>query len=109
MQVSRQTGPVSYRLATGERVHARRLVPGRPGYMEGEGLPVSLYPAQGSVLPDPVPVPVASSPAGEGRLEFRRPSPVPVAPAVAAPAPTQELVTPRRSGRVRRSPARYSP
>ena len=31
MHVSRRTGSVSYRLATGERVHARRLVPSRPG------------------------------------------------------------------------------
>ena len=31
LQVSRRTGSVSYRLATGERVHARRLVPSRPG------------------------------------------------------------------------------
>lgn len=64
VQVHRRTGPVSYRLTTGERVHARRLVEGcKPqqnadtsseGY---EGLPFPLRPS----TPAPSPVPESES------------------------------------------------
>ena len=79
VQVDHRTGPVSYRLSTGERVHARRLVPGRA---EGdEEVPANQIPAPDSpATPSPTPIPEPVSPALQ-----------------------------RRGSRQRRAPDRYSP
>ena len=47
VQIESKTGPVSYKVSTGDRVHARRLVPGRAGDATGdEGeLPASQFPS----------------------------------------------------------------
>ncbi|XP_043219275.1 uncharacterized protein K02A2.6-like [Amphibalanus amphitrite] len=107
VQVSRRTGPVSYRLATGERVHARRLVPGRPGEADRE-VPVTFYPVGGEPEPtDPAPVTVDPAPTDDVCPEPPRgTSPVPAAPVGAAP---DEHAAPRRSRRVRRPRKRFSP
>ena len=109
VRVSRRTGPVSYRLSTGERVHARRLVPGRPGETEREELPVSQYPVPGGCEPSsPAPAPAAPTP-DEGRPIPDCPCPALPAPVGVGPAPAEELATPRRGRRVRRAPVRFSP
>ena len=79
VQVDHRTGPVSYKLSTGERVHARRLVPGRA---EGdEEVPANQIPAPDSpATPSPTPIPEPVSPALQ-----------------------------RRGSRQRRAPDRYSP
>ncbi|XP_043216447.1 uncharacterized protein K02A2.6-like [Amphibalanus amphitrite] len=107
VQVSRRTGPVSYRLATGERVHARRLVPGHPGDADRE-VPVTFYPVGGEPEPtDPAPVTVDPAPTDDVCPEpSGGTSPVPAAPVGAA---SDERAAPRRSRRARRPRKRFSP
>ena len=74
VQVDRKTGPVSYRLSTGERVHARRLVPGRAG--DGGEVPADQIPAPDSPVtspPTPVPEPVSPAPQRRSRRQRRAP------------------------------------
>ena len=96
VQVSRRTGPVSYRLTTGERVHARRLVPGRAegGQDQAEDLPVSEVPG---------PAGFPSPEVGEELSELGAGDAPPPAP---APQPEP---APRRGRRRRRARVTYSP
>ena len=117
VQVDRRTGPLSYRLSTGERTHARRLVVGRPDggvWEEDPDLrPETFFPAP---KPNPVSVrggspPVITPPPVS--------SPTVVTEALEAPPlrdQSQSAVEaeasedpPRRSGRESRPPDRYTP
>ena len=108
VQIAEQTGPVSYRLSTGERVHARRLAPGleptvAPGREQSSEHGWSPIPdTQSDTSEDPGPLP---SPAGTPRRGQRvcdRESPPPSSVPRTAPAL-------RRSDRERRPPVHYSP
>ena len=107
VQVQRRTGPVSFKLETGERAHARRLVAGKPGQVSGGDLDTEL------VCPSPA-VPETASPVPA------TPGPVPPVelPAAAEPGATQPrrrftvaspVTLPRRSGRVSKPADRFSP
>ncbi|XP_043195494.1 uncharacterized protein K02A2.6-like [Amphibalanus amphitrite] len=101
VQISRRTGPVSYRLTSGERVHARRLVPGRP---EGEDAAAPRGGPGGGAypVPEPRPTPVRTrSSALRSPAHSRCPTPKCTAPA-GEPGP-------RRSRRGRRGPDRFTP
>ena len=102
VQIQARTGPVSYRLATGERAHARRLVPGRAEGREER---------EPSVRQVPAPVtPETPSLSGPG-VTLAPPGPKPVT------ARDDDLVgpqcrgptSPRRSARPRKAPDRFSP
>ena len=67
VQVESQTGPVSYRLSTGERVHARRLAPGRPDLVTDDWCPI-LDPVSGVAPQSPVRVLVLLLLLSGGRL-----------------------------------------
>ena len=88
VQVQERTGPVSYRLSSGERVHARRLAPGQ---QEAGGTwdPATFFSPKSCDSPGP-PSPRTPRPTSE-----RRPLPEP--PVL------------RRGERDRRPPDRYSP
>ena len=95
VQIACRTGPVSYRLVTGERVHARRLVPGSVGGSEQVG--ECLDPVFETVaLPSSTPADPTPSESSESPPSPRTPSPPPI------PGP-------RRGSRERRAPVRFTP
>lgn len=102
VQIQRRTGPVSYRLSTGERVHARRLVRGE----ERQGVSMGNH----TTLLDAVEAPTPSVPDAAPV-----PGSAPLSPPPAASEPVTPLTqpartcSPRRSSRVSRAPNRYSP
>ena len=98
VQVEKQTGPLSYRLSSGERAHARRLVAGRA---DESGMGTFL-----SQVPDTIPVP-PTTPANLPRdreLDNRCPTDVSSDDRETPQAPPR-----RRSERTRRPPDRFSP
>ena len=116
VQIQSQTGPLSYRLSTGERAHARRLVAGQPGresgacvagdgnrdpqtkvFLNPETIPAYPIP-QSPVTPAGLPVSGNGTPSPGRRVGERRDR-------VESP----ELVLPRRSARKVNEPDRYSP
>ena len=104
VQIRERTGPLSYKVSTGDRVHARRLVPGLAGDgLAAEQLPASLIPdpvGSGPAVPSEIPAtPPATHPGSdaEAALPERRVDP----PSVPGP--------PRRGGRRRRAPDRFTP
>ena len=109
VRIARRTGPVSYRLTSGERVHARRLVPGRADMEQG----LTERSVAEFLVPDPFSS--ASPPATHTDQVPRSPGPrvepigleEELAP---LPAPAAQIgQVPRRGGRRRRAPNRYSP
>ena len=139
VQVRERTGPVSYRVSSGGRVHARRLVPGRAGETgegtdEGPGcagdwaapeVPVRV--GQPTVAPEPPAgeVTVSPSPFTAPSPQVVLPGPSAAAPRPASPpadhtAPTAGAALsfaepgsppglPRRSARKRNEPDKFTP
>ena len=109
VQIESKTGPVSYKVSTGDRVHARRLVPGRAGDATGdEGeLPASQFPSLSpEVLGADPAVPPVVPPATELRASPERSA----RPSCRTRVQSQVEPDPlHRGGRRRRSPDRYSP
>ena len=111
VRIARRTGPVSYRLTTGERVHARRLVPGWAGGRSRRSSELCV-----GDIPVPSPSPPNSSPTDPVTDSHVPRSPDPQGvdlPGLGTP-PAPVVGTgqvPRRpqSTRERRPPDRYSP
>ena len=102
VQIGCRTGPVSFKLTTGERVHARRLVPG----VASSGVRAAEDPDGGMVVPPAVPLSSPSSVStARGTGEPQEPSAgIPLTPRTPQPVPS-----PRRGERHRKAPDRYSP
>ena len=97
VRVDRQTGPVSYQLADGQRVHARRLLAASATECEPAGQAPFVWP---------------SGPAGVTGVSGGAPPPAsaPVRPRRPLPLiPSEPPVAIRKSHRVSRPPDRYSP
>jgi len=120
VQVQSRTGPLSYRLQTGERVHARRLVNGREPVNVSTPDPPPWYPVpcpQADVRAEPAVPHAEHVPRDEpDHVPRAVPEPVPHAPPGPRPVPPWDpepeaspQPPPRRSGRAVKPPDRYSP
>ena len=112
VQVARRTGPVSYRLVNGERVHARRLVSAGGSAVSSSASCDPFVTGTDGVIPVQQDLPVTAADLLPSQSVPAAQNPVTRDPSVTVPdLPLAQSVpvSPRRSGRTIRPPVRYSP